>query len=62
DDLESSRWLFHCLHAGVYFQIWRFNSDYTNVRDPWYFTYLDSPYGSTSDVYVTKYFFVGYAE
>ncbi|WP_168403025.1 LPS assembly protein LptD [Erwinia amylovora] len=62
DDKASSRWLFHWQHAGVYDQNWRFNADYTKVSDPWYFTDLDSPYGSTTDGYVTQKFSVGYAE
>ncbi|CAO95773.1 Organic solvent tolerance protein [Erwinia tasmaniensis Et1/99] len=62
EDKNSSRWLFHWQHSGVYDQNWRFNADYTKVSDPYYFTDLDSPYGSTTDGYVTQKFSVGYAE
>ncbi|MEJ4046338.1 LPS assembly protein LptD [Erwinia sp. SLM-02] len=62
DDKDSNRWLFHWVHSGVYDQNWRFNADYTKVSDPYYFTDLDSTYGSTTDGYVTQKFSVGYAE
>ncbi|WP_123337293.1 LPS assembly protein LptD [Erwinia sp. JUb26] len=62
DDKDSNRWLFHWRHSGVYEQNWRFNADYTKVSDPYYFTDLDSTYGSTTDGYVTQKFSVGYAE
>ena len=62
DDKDSNRWLFYWKHAGIYDQHWRFNADYTKVSDPYYFTDLDSTYGSTTDGYVTQKFSLGYAD
>ncbi|PKH22639.1 LPS assembly protein LptD [Enterobacterales bacterium CwR94] len=59
---DSKRWLFYWRHAGVYDQHWRFNIDYLKVSDPYYFTDLDSTYGSTTDGYATQKFSVGYAD
>lgn len=60
-DDNHDRWLFHWQHNGVMDQVWRFNVNYTKVSDPYYFTDLDSNYGSTTDGYVTQKFSVGYA-
>ena len=62
DGEDSKRWLFLWKHSGVYDKNWRFNIDYTKVSDPYYFTDLDSAYGSTTDGYVTQKFSIGYAE
>ncbi|QUG77161.1 LPS assembly protein LptD [Erwinia sp. E602] len=62
DDKDSNRWLFYWNHSGIYEQHWRFNADYTKVSDPYYFTDLDSTYGSTTDGYVTQKFSIGYAD
>jgi LPS-assembly protein len=43
-------------------QVWRFNIDYTKVSDPYYFTDLESKYGSTTDGYATQKFSIGYAD
>ncbi|WP_447874627.1 LPS assembly protein LptD [Serratia fonticola] len=59
---DSKRWLFYWGHNGVMNQVWRFNVDYTKVSDPYYFTDLDSKYGSTTDGYATQKFSVGYAD
>nr|WP_232037477.1 LPS assembly protein LptD [Candidatus Erwinia haradaeae] len=58
---SSSRWLFHWEHTGVYLKHWRFNSDYTKVSDPYYFTDLHSDYGRNSDDYTTQKFCFGYS-
>ncbi|RAP72090.1 LPS-assembly protein LptD [Candidatus Erwinia dacicola] len=61
-DEDSNRWLFYWHHSGVYDQHWRFSADYTKVSDPYYFTDLNSVYGSTTDGYVTQKFSIGYAD
>lgn len=61
-DEDSNRWLFYWRHSGVYDQHWRFSADYTKVSDPYYFTDLNSVYGSTTDGYVTQKFSIGYAD
>ncbi|WJV53336.1 LPS assembly protein LptD [Prodigiosinella aquatilis] len=60
-DGNDTRWLFYWRHAGVMDQVWRFNADYTKVSDLYYFTDLDSLYGSTTDGYATQKFSLGYA-
>ncbi|VFP84542.1 LPS-assembly protein LptD [Candidatus Erwinia haradaeae] len=59
---SSTRWLVHWEHAGIYSEHWRFNSDYTKVSDPYYFTDLQSAYGTTSDDYSTQKFVLGYRD
>ncbi|CAK9886075.1 MAG: LPS-assembly protein LptD [Candidatus Erwinia impunctatus] len=61
-DTDTSRWMFFWRHAGVYEKNWRFNADYTKVSDTYYFTDLDSGYGTSTDGYATQKFSVGYAE
>ncbi|ORJ27208.1 LPS assembly protein LptD [Rouxiella badensis] len=58
---KTKRWMFYWNHNGVYDQNWRFNVDYTKVSDPYYFTDIDSKFGSTTDGYATQKFSVGYA-
>lgn len=60
-DIQTKRWLYYWNHNGVYNQVWRFSVDYTKVSDPYYFTDLDSKFGSTTDGYATQKFSVGYA-
>ena len=60
-DVQNKRWLYYWNHSGVLDQVWRFNVDYTKVSDPYYFTDLDSKFGSTTDGYATQKFSVGYA-
>lgn len=60
-DVQTKRWLYYWNHSGVLDQVWRFNVDYTKVSDPYYFTDLDSKFGSTTDGYATQKFSVGYA-
>lgn len=59
---KTKRWMYYWSHNGVYDQVWRFNVDYTKVSDPYYFTDLDSKYGSTTDGYAAQKFSVGYAD
>jgi len=58
---NTKRWLYYWQHNGVYEQNWRFNVDFTKVSDPYYFTDLDSKFGSTTDGYATQKFSAGYA-
>lgn len=58
---NSERWLFYWGHSGLLNHVWRFNIDYTRVSDPYYFTDLNSKYGSTTDGYATQKFSIGYA-
>ncbi|MGL5101348.1 MAG: LPS assembly protein LptD [Plesiomonas sp.] len=59
---DESRYLTYWGHSGVINQVWRFNVNYTKVSDPKYFNDLDSPYGSTTDGYVTQTGNIGYAD
>lgn len=59
---NEARYLTYWNHSGVMNQVWRFNVDYTKVSDPRYFSDLSSPYGNTTDGYVTQKASVGYAD
>ncbi|WP_127959860.1 LPS assembly protein LptD [Serratia microhaemolytica] len=59
---DNKRWLLYWDHSGVMNQVWRFNVDYTRVSDTYYFTDLNSQYGSTTDGYATQKLSVGYAD
>ncbi|MGV3345048.1 LPS assembly protein LptD [Enterobacteriaceae bacterium LUAb1] len=59
---DSKRWLYYWRHSGIYDQHWRFDIDYLKVSDPYYFTDLESSYGSTTDGYATQKFSIGYAD
>ncbi|WP_176223465.1 LPS assembly protein LptD [Lonsdalea britannica] len=61
-DSNTTRWLTYWQHSGVFNQVWRFNVDYTKVSDPYYFTDLESKYGSTTDGYATQKFSAAYAD
>ncbi|UCQ27128.1 LPS assembly protein LptD [Edwardsiella tarda] len=58
---NRDRWLFYWRHSGV-LNHWRFGVDYTKVSDPYYFTDLNSAYGSSTSGYATQKFTLGYAE
>lgn len=59
---RDKRWLFYWQHNGVFDKVWRFNVDYTKVSDIWYFSDLESRYGSTTDGYATQKASAGYAD
>ncbi|VFP83367.1 LPS assembly protein LptD [Candidatus Erwinia haradaeae] len=59
---SATRWLAHWEHTGIYLEHWRFNSEYTKVSDPYYFTDLKSSYGTTSDDYSIQKFILGYSD
>lgn len=63
EDRDSDdRWLFYWRHSGTYAGHWNFNSDYTKVSDPSYFTDFSSQYGSTTDGYATQKLSAGYSD
>ncbi|REF26955.1 LPS-assembly protein [Xenorhabdus cabanillasii] len=59
---SNNRWLFYWNHSGVMNQVWRFNTEYTKVSDPHYFTDFNSQYGTSTDGYATQKFSTGYAQ
>ncbi|MGL5007508.1 MAG: LPS assembly protein LptD [Plesiomonas sp.] len=59
---DEARYLTYWGHSGVIDQVWRFNMNYTRVSDPHYFSDLQSPYGSTTNGYVTQSGSIGYAD
>lgn len=62
DDNNSDRWLFHWQHSGVYDRVWRFYVNYTKVSDNQYLNDIDTPYGSSTDGYVSQKYSFGYAD
>lgn len=61
-DDNFKRLLFYWHHAGIYDQHWRFNADYINVSDPYYFNDLNSKYHNSTDGYATQKFSFGYED
>ncbi|VFP87635.1 LPS-assembly protein LptD [Candidatus Erwinia haradaeae] len=59
---SSNRWLLHWQNTSIYLKHWRFKVNYTKVSDPYYFSDLDSAYGSTSDDHMIQKLSFGYTE